>query len=89
VSASRASRRGWCRCQCGCRYRRPKHQGSIYENQRGSRYFATPDEAPRIAAEGSRTPASAIALLVNPNNPDTERDIKVAQEAGAGTRLLP
>jgi hypothetical protein len=29
------------------------HQGSIYENQRasGRRYFATPDEAPRIAAE--------------------------------------
>jgi phytanoyl-CoA hydroxylase len=30
-----------------------EHQGSIYENQRasGRRYFATPDEAPRIAAE--------------------------------------
>src|SRR4029077_1372432 len=29
------------------------HQGSIYENQRatGRRYFATPEEAPRIAAE--------------------------------------
>ena len=30
-----------------------EHQGSIYENQRasGRRYFVTPDEAPRIAAE--------------------------------------
>jgi len=30
-----------------------EHQGSIYENQRasGRRYFAPPDEAPRIAAE--------------------------------------
>ena len=30
-----------------------EHQGSIYENQRasGRRYFATADEAPRIAAE--------------------------------------
>ena len=30
-----------------------EHQGSIYENQRasGRRYFATPDEAPCIAAE--------------------------------------
>ena len=30
-----------------------EYQGSIYENQRASdrRYFATPDEAPRIAAE--------------------------------------
>jgi phytanoyl-CoA hydroxylase len=30
-----------------------EHQGSIYENQRagGRRYFATPDQAPRIAAE--------------------------------------
>ena len=30
-----------------------EYQGSIYENQRasGRRYFATPNEAPRIAAE--------------------------------------
>jgi phytanoyl-CoA hydroxylase len=30
-----------------------EYQGSIYENQRasGRRYFGTPDEAPRIAAE--------------------------------------
>ena len=30
-----------------------EYQGSIYENQRasGRRYFAPPDEAPRIAAE--------------------------------------
>jgi phytanoyl-CoA hydroxylase len=30
-----------------------EYQGSIHENQRasGRRYFATPDEAPRIAAE--------------------------------------
>jgi hypothetical protein len=33
--------------------------------------------------------AGAIALLVNPNYPDTERNIKVVQEAGTGTRLSP
>jgi hypothetical protein len=38
---------------CARRLIASEHQGSIYENQRagGRRYFATPDQAPRIAAE--------------------------------------